>query len=96
MGRRLSEASFAEPPPPHVRWLHESLLARSRARLALCEQPAPAAEAEAEASLALEDAVHATVLCCRAREGWQALVAAAEACGNEDQAALARRQLALL
>ena len=94
MGRRLSEASFAEPPPPHVRWLYESLLARSRARLALCEQPAPAAEAEA--ALALEDAVHATVLCCRAREGWQALVEAAEACGNEDQAALARRQLALL
>ena len=68
-----------EPPPPHVRWVHEAYVGRSRAHLAM-RKP----------GFAADDARAATALCCRAASGWEALAAAEDERGDAAAAALAR------
>ena len=84
-GRRVSEGSYGEAAPTNVRWLHESLLGRSGARLSL-----------GRSAEALEDARAATRLCGRVSDGWHALTAAAEACGDEAAVEDAQAVLPLL
>lgn len=74
-----------EPPPPHVRWVHEAYVGRSRAHLAM-RKP----------DLAADDARAATALCCRAASGWEALAAAEDERGDAAAAALAREEIAFL
>lgn len=72
--------------PQRVRWLHEALVGRCRARLALAR----------DAAGALSDARAATELCALAGEGWYRLRDAAEANGDSAAAEAAAVELTRL
>ena len=75
---RIKEATM----PGRVRWLHEALLGRSTAYLAL-----------GDVSTAKRDAMDATALCPLAHGGWQQLAQAAAAAGDQATAADAASQV---
>lgn len=77
--------SRAQVPPSHAQWLHDCLLGRSRCHAKLGDNLA-----------AVGDARAAVELCCRATNGWSALVDALEACHDEAGAQDARAELVYL